>query len=439
MNALAAFAWMVSLMIAPHTLALLGNAAGALHAYFPIMMVLAAMAYWVNAKSLTEYSERLSAQTPGVAGWMVTGLSLSGRWITALMLSTVLLVTAGFAFNEIFLYWFPNFAFAYIMLGTIIGIHLLGRDATRIVQVVLITIVLIGLGALLIMGLWQIFGAHQDMTERRLLTGTSIFPAIALIFVGFDLALVHDRKGDTVRHYRTMLWGITAMAVILGLWGWVSLQMVSAEKLSTSFIPHISAARAIGGQAGRMIMGAVVIAGSAAAVSALLSAIAKVDLLAVERPVIRRPSWLDRVNRPASRILIAGVAIVSMMASGMAGTEIIDSYIRAGLIVWILSYASIHFFLLASRVSHLQSGQTAWYKWTMPAFGAITMLAASVAMMISSPDRVSMLKLSSVALLFVTSAVWVARRRDAHRNAERISEDHRPYHTIGDKNARIRR
>ena len=44
------------------------------------------------------------------------GALLCGCIPLLLFASTGMLVTAGFAFNEIFIYWFPNFLFAFILL-----------------------------------------------------------------------------------------------------------------------------------------------------------------------------------------------------------------------------------------------------------------------------------------------------------------------------------
>jgi len=200
------------------------------------------------------------------------------------------------------------------------------------------------------------------------------------------------------------------MAAVLGLWGLVSLQVVPAGKLSDSFIPHIIVARSIGGEAGRMIMGAMVIAGSAAAVSALLSSISRTALLKAEDHSSRRPSWMNLLARPSVRIVIAAAAIGWMMASGMAGEAIIDSYVRAGLIAWIFYYAAVHFCLLTDRRPIERRMPETWVKWIRPAIGSTSMMAAGIALMLFSQDRAEMLKLIIAVFFTFTLVLWVKTR-----------------------------
>ncbi len=46
-----------------------------------------------------------------------TSKDLATTFSLAIFLSTGMLVTAGFTFNETFLYWFPNFGFSAILLN----------------------------------------------------------------------------------------------------------------------------------------------------------------------------------------------------------------------------------------------------------------------------------------------------------------------------------
>jgi hypothetical protein len=54
--------------------------------------------------------------------------------------------------------------------------------------------------------------------------------------------------------------------------------------------------------------------------------------------------------------MVTGAAIAAMMALGVAGSEMLDTYIRAGLILWLLLYAGLHLALiLAQRNRDLQT------------------------------------------------------------------------------------
>lgn len=60
---------------------------------------------------------------------LAAAMALTGRIPVFLFASTAMLVSAGFAFNEIFVYWFPNFLFASLLLALICGLHLFHEKA----------------------------------------------------------------------------------------------------------------------------------------------------------------------------------------------------------------------------------------------------------------------------------------------------------------------
>jgi hypothetical protein len=53
--------------------------------------------------------------------------SIVSRVLAAVFLATATLVASGFVFNEVFAQHFPNFAFAFLMLGTLLAINLYSR------------------------------------------------------------------------------------------------------------------------------------------------------------------------------------------------------------------------------------------------------------------------------------------------------------------------
>ncbi len=427
MNPMAIFTWGASLMVAPHTLALLGNVAGAQQLFFPVCLAVAAAFYWINALSMADLSTLGPTRPSDAVELMIAGLSWTSRWIVTIMLSTVLLVTAGFAFNETFIYWFPNFAFAFVLLGVLALVHLLGQKAVRWTQTALSVIVLSGLSVLLAMGVWRYMGAPPAVVQKPMAALPSSMAGVALIFIGFDLVLDHGCCSRSKQAGKLMIGCITIMAFVLGAWGWASLQAVPAEKLSVSYIPHIIAARNIGGNAGRMIMAAIVIAGSAAAVNALLSSVSRPGFLSADRPLTLRPLWMRRLERPASRIIIAALVIGWMMAGGVAGTEIIDSYVRAGLLVWLLFYAAIHIALLSHGLPVRRKSPVIWPGWLRPVAGATAMTGSSVALLVTDPEMASMGGLILIVLLPVTAALWAKGRWFTASDSERNPAEPRPF------------
>ena len=63
----------------------------------------------------------------------------------AIMIATSLVVTSGFVFNEVFVYWFPNFLFAFILLGIIFMINIFGEKLWGGFQIFSIASVFVGM------------------------------------------------------------------------------------------------------------------------------------------------------------------------------------------------------------------------------------------------------------------------------------------------------
>jgi hypothetical protein len=398
-----AIAWMLSLMLAPHSLARVGNLAGMHQGMFFLWIGPAWVLYWLTARSTMVVLKN------NTMGPVVVMLSLAGRWTTTLMLSPLLLVTAGFAFNEIFVYWFPNFAFAFILLGGVLAIQLAGNKAVHIAQLILLVLVLAGLGTLIAMGLrsdtsWSaIVGSNQ-------LTDTSLSPwAIMMLFVGFDLAFNQAWAGPKPREQPTITTGLLTAVVVIALWALASLLNVPGAKLSDSFIPHLVAARYIGGDPGRMIMGGVVIAGSGAAVNALFGSVARSNALMAAQWPSGPIKGLHILRRPAFWLVISAGVVAALMAGGMAGTEEIDIYVRAGLIIWLLYYGAVHLALLSNRLDGKGQLSKRPLGWLGPLVGAAAMLVSVGMLVATDPDRTKLLTFGWIVLA-IAGLGWMVGR-----------------------------
>lgn len=145
-----------------------------------------------------------------------------------------------------------------------------------------------------------------------------------LLFIGFDLGFIVWNKPDQ-KHpgkYNIVLAGIIFMCALFILWGYVSLKYVPAEKLINTSIPHMIAAKNILGDSGRFIMGIIVISGSLAAIHALFTIISKQSSLLMKTN--RLP---ENVKISKLIIIITALIIAGMMAGGMAGDEVLETFI----------------------------------------------------------------------------------------------------------------
>jgi hypothetical protein len=181
-------------MLAPHTLALTGNLSthfGTWHALWIAVVGglfginAAVFGRWTRIRHHTFSSAFRTDLLPSDRARVV--LLLSGRLTTALMGVAILAVSAGFLFNEIFLFWFPNFAFAYLMIAGAAFVQLLNQAASERTQIFFSGLAATGLILLIFIGLAQepTLSAAPSPVQRPI--ELHAFGAAMYLFIGFDL------------------------------------------------------------------------------------------------------------------------------------------------------------------------------------------------------------------------------------------------------------
>ena len=345
------------------TLAMLGNFFGQTGNFGFFLIFLSATIYLV----LIAQYKRLFKLFPGYSSDIEIVKDIMGilpgfflffvKIIAVIFLSTGLLVSSGFVFNEVFLYWFPNFAFAFILLGLLLGLQFLPDKIKFFFQIGFVSISIFGLLFLIIAGIIQsgiiqtdqIIAFKPDNTDYLFMsTRLNIFFMPILLFIGFDLGCVVFNKTDMLysKTVHSIFFAVSFMCILFALWGFVSLESVAPQKLANTSIPHMIAARNILGDLGRSIMGIIVISGSLAFVHTLFTFISKQGTIIIK--AIRLPKKIN-----GSKILILSITLIiaGLMAAGLAGDEKLETFIRASLILWMISYAiiSLSYILSFSR------------------------------------------------------------------------------------------
>jgi amino acid transporter len=277
-------------------------------------------------------------------------------------------------FNEVFVYWFPNLGFSLCLLGMVVGLNLAGSRVATLAQLSYVALALGGVLGLAVLGLLGVGQAPSmsEVTSSSFVTVRSLLAGL-LLFVGFELALFTTPYTARVTSPpgRLMALSIVLAALVWCCWGVVSMRVVAPARLAESTVPHMVAARAIGGASGRVMMGVVVLAGTCAAVHALLSAGS--HMLAGMAGHGLLPAWLGwRQARPALLVLAAGPAM--MLAMGMAGEPETEVYTRAGGLFWLLLYAAMHLAVLMAL--RRQTPQTVRGWGTAPAVVSLLCLVA---------------------------------------------------------------
>ncbi len=338
-------------MISPLSLVILGNGAGETGFWMLWVLPIFAMlnlrtTYLFKQLFHNENSSYPKIFVRGLRRWIISLLQLSSLVPFCIAVSTLILAKAGFVFNEIFLYWFPNLFFSVCFLVFIVGINIMRPSLSRCLQGISVFIFLGSILFLLISGLvnWEktIVEAQNTMQSeplhwRHLILGFWLFMA-------GELAVYHN----TIHQQRpvslfNIVCAFVVSLVIFISWGKFALHFVSMERLADSTVPHFVVAQAISGEMGQKIMGAAILAGSFASVNLLMAggsaALAKMARSRQIFPILKNPKLVEKFS-----MMILFIAILSMLLSGMAGKEITWTIAYSAFYVWLVSYAAFNVF-----------------------------------------------------------------------------------------------
>jgi hypothetical protein len=389
----------LGIAMSPDTLVMLGNIAG--HTgYLSIGLLLPAMAVFMVFAAMFARLEAHTADTASESrlihdsfGALPVYLPFLVRVYAALFLSTGILVSAGFVFNEVFFPWFPNFGFAFLLLAGLLLIHLAPASSWSGIQVIFVLVVVLGMMLLMVPGLW---GGEQPMPaspwKRVPDPGFVCLPF--LLWIGMDLGFFAPSGRKTLS--RSLILAVLGAGILFALWILVFIRHVPLDRLAHSTIPHLIAARHAAGDSGRIIMGLLVIFGTLAAVNALFSACRINAAHMAGRGLL--PQFLSK-RAVVPLFLSSGIA--GMMAGGMAGTPMLESWLRAAWILWLVSLALTG---LAFYRHHRQP-------FTLAA--AIVSTAAGVMVLLTGGNTVLILKLSGLMLgiALLTGAIMKRQHR----------------------------
>jgi amino acid transporter len=420
---LACLAAGMALLVSPDHLRLWGNMAGHIGPGFWIAAIGVAAVFAPTGASY----RRLALSRAGAGGYLAAlkvqggltavALALTSRLALTIGLSTGILVTSGFVFNETFVYWFPNFAFAFILLALVALVFCRGYGLAEKILTALLATTLLGLVALVLAGVLQMDPeALQDAAPASGCGTGAAFTGL-LLFAGFDLGIHRGaRARDTVASTRMMPVVLGISLVLLSLWGAASLAHVPANRLADSFIPYTLAARQIGGQTGRILVGVVVIAGTGCAVISLFSATARmISSLARLDMLPRFCGGSAQRNVLATSVL--ALAIAAMMAAGVAGAPELEVFIRAAFLLWLLHVVLVHLAAFNTHGPNASTGLHAWSRHLRWLFvtAAILLAAGAVYLWVTDNHRVPLLKYMMAVWSGGALVLFLARLAKKHK------------------------
>jgi hypothetical protein len=403
-------------MISPLSLVVLGNSAGLMGQWLLWILPFIAMINLWTASIYTRFRQVLCPsgslkpkESTLKSKWILSILQLGSLIPFCIGASTLILAMAGYAFNEIFLFWFPNLLFSICFLILVVTVNLIGSSISRSFQSLAVMIFLGSMLLLLILGVLNWEEPVFETQNISFMRSVDLRPVVLVfwLFMAAELSLYHDEVYQNVRAQPfSLLFAFVGCFVIFWLWGLTSLYFASLERLSESTVPHSIVARAISEENGRKIMGIAILTGSFASVNTLLAGVTSVmTFMAKSRHIF---SILNRkVFGGNAAMIILFLGILCMLLTGMAGKEITSTLTNSGFYIWLILYAGFNLFALG-QLHH--SGQNK--NKTLMAAGflaAIIYMVGAAVLIATDPD--SLMVIGFMMGFFIFSIIIVAFSR----------------------------
>ena len=386
-------------LLSPESLVIAGNAAGTMGWMTLPLLASIALLYTVCGKLInssqlpnTENREHLMLQSM-IGKIPATGFTIAASIPLLVLAATALLVTSGYTFNEVFLYWFPNFGFSFLLLALLTILQFFPEKFIYRAQICFVSL---AAGGLLILSFYGIAAAEVPVSQVFQQSGgfsPSSSAILLLLFVGSTSASFTNEKQQP-----SLLLPVAGFMLFF-CWVLVSLAYVNPERLASSTIPYMTAARKIMGDPGRQIMGIVIISGTCAAITGLMLLCKRMlcGITKIESKDIVNCKTL-RWGFPLFIAIITGI----LMATGLAGDDLLEVLLRGALVLWLLHYTLL---CLAAIIQIKKKSQT------FPLPGAICTLiltASLFSLILSNPHRNEMISflISMLGISGLLASIW---------------------------------
>ena len=336
-------------LLSPESLVIAGNSAGnmgwlAIPALAAVALLFALTGSLIKQSLATENSSdflllsSLTGTIPAICLTIVSCLPL------VTLAATALLVSSGYTFNEVFLYWFPNFGFSFLLLGLL---SILQAFPEKIILRAQIIFVLLAAGGLFLLTVVGIAGAEQPgnaLLQKPDNVSAASSALLLLLFTGSRLS------GGSKQSFL-----IPAIAFVLfSFWMFASLSYVNPERLGSSTIPYMTAARKIMGDPGRQIMGLIIISGTSAAITGLL-----IMCRSMLGAITVSPNTKSLFSVKKQRYLLPPLVALAtgiLMARGLAGDDLLEILLHGALILWLIHHSLLALsavILIQKRTGHM--------------------------------------------------------------------------------------
>ena len=381
-------------LFSPEALIIAGNSTGSLGWLVMPLLLLTCLLFFFTGKTvgsaLTPDSEdsETTLLRNSFGKFVAGSLTIASCLPLLIIAATALLVTSGYTFNEVFLYWFPNFGFAFLLLGLLTLLQFLPVQQIHRIQLFFVSLAGVGI---LILGIAGTLSPDKSMAVifrmPEQFSAAGLSSALLLLFFAGSNLLRKEQKGFP--------WLLAIVLLVFLPWMFASLAHVDPERLATSTIPFMTASRKIMGDTGRQIMGVVVIAGSCAAFTGF-TLLCRKKLEELNQEQMAPPFMAAGGQRWLFPPLVA-VAVGACMATGLAGDELLEILLRSALLLWLLCYC---FVSVAAVLGKKSAGAT---NSPASAIAVILLIAGFLTILFSSPHATELLKITTLLLLASSS------------------------------------
>lgn len=261
------------------------------------------------------------------------------RFFSLVFFSCSILGIAGYAFNEVFLYWFPNFLFSFIILACSFFTSLAPSSIAKRIQLTVVITILAGIVFLSVAALGAPSPKEISSPDFFLPYGLSPFSEglffMSPLLIGYELYASSSSK-DKISGSSYAL--ALCMAVLfLSIFAYAALSVSGTEKLADSTVPYMIGARKILGQTGRYIMGGIIILGSYVAFNTILLFLKTPFIKLIDsHPSTKLPN--NNLGTQTVAAAIPALTVSTLLLCGYAGEIITESYIAGGFALWFVFY-----------------------------------------------------------------------------------------------------
>ncbi|MCF8057473.1 MAG: hypothetical protein K9K37_12660 [Desulfocapsa sp.] len=390
-------------LLCPEALVIAGNAAGQMGWFALPLLAVAALIFSASNRLL--HNPHLPA-VPGkefvilqksVGKIPAAGLIVASCLPLTILAATALLVTSGYTFNEVFVYWFPNFGFAFLLLALLTILQFFPERTIHRLQ---FSFVGLAAGGMFLLGLYGTFNTARPVSEILQQPDHFSPGSAATLLLLFAGSTFFQKKQQPI--------GLVPATgfVIFFFWTIASLAHVDPDRLVSSTVPYMTVSRKILGNTGRQIMGLVVISGTCAAITGLILYCRQKFSLLVSKEMA--PGFLSaKVQRWAFPPVIAVMTSV-LLATGLAGDELLEVYLRGALLLWLLYHSLL---CLSALLWIKKDSQTIPFPASI---STLLLMTGLLTLLLTSPHRMTLstfiLSVLAISGLF-TALLYIVNRK----------------------------